>query len=595
MTSPERKPYHGLFRKLVIAFDVGTTFSGASFAILDPNEVPKIQGVTRFPAQAKTGGDCKIPSILYYDQEGSVRAVGAEALDEAFLEQAEDENFIRVEWFKLHLRPRDMSTSGVRDSDLPPIPPNKTPLRIFADFLKYLHDCTIKYIQETGPLYAPGTEFWNSVQGNTEFILSHPNGWEGHQQTLMRRAAVLAGLISEESSQTAIHFVTEGEASLHFCVMNGKVNTLGGSGGLIIVDAGGGTVDLSTYHQSSQDSFEEVARTRCLLQGSVYVSRRARAYMKQKLANSKYSSDEDIDQIVQVFDRTAKLVFRDPENPAFIRFGTAKDRDPSVDIRNGQLKLAGETVEEFFAPSLKETVQAIKEIREESSKPISTILLVGGFAANEWLFSTLQREMSSLGLTVSRPDGHVNKAVTDGALSFYLDHFVAVRVSKYTYGTECSIPFNATDPEHRRRSHLTTLGLSGRRMVPNAFSIILSKGTRVHEEKEFSESYYQDSTSSTSFKTVFVEIMSYRGRSNAPSWVDVDPHMYTTLCTIVADASKAAQFHQSPTRSYYTVNFKIILLLGLTELKAQISWMENGQERRSPATVVFDSEMNAAR
>jgi len=117
MTSPERKPYHGLFRKLVIAFDVGTTFSGASFAILDPNEVPKIQGVTRyvpigrsdrcmylsqlnarFPAQAKTGGDCKIPSILYYDQEGSVRAVGAEALDEAFLEQAEDENFIRVEW-----------------------------------------------------------------------------------------------------------------------------------------------------------------------------------------------------------------------------------------------------------------------------------------------------------------------------------------------------------------------------------------------------------------------------------------------------------------------------------------------------------------
>jgi hypothetical protein len=119
-----------------------------------------------------------------------------------------------------------METSHVRDSDLPPLPPNKTALRVFADFLKYLYECTIKYIQELGPLYASGSEFWSSVQDNIEFVLSHPNGWEGSQQTLMRRAAVLAGLVAEEASQTRIHFVTEGEASLHFCVMNDKVNTV---------------------------------------------------------------------------------------------------------------------------------------------------------------------------------------------------------------------------------------------------------------------------------------------------------------------------------------------------------------------------------
>lgn len=42
-----RKPYHGRLRGLVVAFDVGTTYSGVSYAILDPGEVPKIQGVTR--------------------------------------------------------------------------------------------------------------------------------------------------------------------------------------------------------------------------------------------------------------------------------------------------------------------------------------------------------------------------------------------------------------------------------------------------------------------------------------------------------------------------------------------------------------------
>ena len=43
-----RKPYQGRLRELVVAFDVGTTYSGVSYAILDPGEIPKIQGVTRF-------------------------------------------------------------------------------------------------------------------------------------------------------------------------------------------------------------------------------------------------------------------------------------------------------------------------------------------------------------------------------------------------------------------------------------------------------------------------------------------------------------------------------------------------------------------
>ena len=41
------QPYRGLVHKLVLAFDVGTTYSGVSYAILDPGEVPNILGVKR--------------------------------------------------------------------------------------------------------------------------------------------------------------------------------------------------------------------------------------------------------------------------------------------------------------------------------------------------------------------------------------------------------------------------------------------------------------------------------------------------------------------------------------------------------------------
>jgi hypothetical protein len=35
--------------------------------------------------------------------------------------------------------------------------------------------------------------------------------------------------------------------------------------------------------------------------------------------------------------------------------------------------------------------------------------------------------------------------VSDGALSFYQVRFVHTRVSKFTYGSFCNLPFNPTD------------------------------------------------------------------------------------------------------------------------------------------------------
>ena len=42
-----RSPYNGPSRKLVLAFDIGTTYSGAAYAFLDPGEIPQINSVTK--------------------------------------------------------------------------------------------------------------------------------------------------------------------------------------------------------------------------------------------------------------------------------------------------------------------------------------------------------------------------------------------------------------------------------------------------------------------------------------------------------------------------------------------------------------------
>ena len=120
--------------------------------------------------------------------------------------------------FKLHLRPNKESTREITQK-LPPLPHNKLAVDILADFLRYMYTCASTYIKES---HANGTDLWTSVENDIQFILTHPNGWEGIQQTQIRNACVRAGLVPDTiSGPSRIAFVTEGEASLHFAIKHG--------------------------------------------------------------------------------------------------------------------------------------------------------------------------------------------------------------------------------------------------------------------------------------------------------------------------------------------------------------------------------------
>lgn len=85
-------------------------------SLLEPGEIPVLRRVTRYiirrrlitllvlltmdryPAQEQVGGDAKIPTILYYDELGNVRAAGAEALSDNIQHEAEENDWIKAEW-----------------------------------------------------------------------------------------------------------------------------------------------------------------------------------------------------------------------------------------------------------------------------------------------------------------------------------------------------------------------------------------------------------------------------------------------------------------------------------------------------------------
>ncbi|KAH9944812.1 hypothetical protein B0H21DRAFT_779339 [Amylocystis lapponica] len=580
-----RKPYGGMSRSLVLALDVGTTFSGVSYAILEPGEVPKIHGVTRFPGQEHVAGNSKIPSIMYYDSRGKLMAAGAEAENASIVAQAEDEGWARAELFKLRLRPKTMKLkmNGMR---LAPLPHQKNAVDVFGDFLSYLFRCTRSFIIDT---HANGPALWHAVEHDIQFVLSHPNGWEGAQQTKMRRAAAYGGLIPDtDEGRARIRFVTEGEASLHACVLNGlaaDVLSNPSGHGFIVADAGGGTLDISSYaiRGTAPLVIEEIAPPDCVFAGSVFVSRRARAFFEVKLHSSKYGSADSLDHITKRFDETTKRLFRDNKELQFVPFGSPLDKDMASGIRGGQLKLTGAEVADLFEPSIDAAVASIKAQIAASGGAVKSVWLVGGFAASPWLFSQLQERLAPLHITVSRPDSQTSKAVADGAIGFYCDHHVSARMSKFMYGVEYLRQFDGKDEEHVARKHRLFELPSGPKLLPDAFDCILSRGVKVKESTVFSRKYCTEVTNLQTLSVFEVEIWCFRGGDTIPKWIIRDAENFSTLCYVRADLSPLAGSASSKPgkngKMYWTIVFSIEIHFGLTEFKARIKWTDNGKTK----------------
>ncbi|KAF8885937.1 hypothetical protein BD779DRAFT_1471329 [Infundibulicybe gibba] len=511
--------YIGTERRLVLAFDVGTTYSGISF---------------RYPGQEHVGGDSKTPTVLYYDMDGKVCAAGVEAAGEEIVDKALEHGWFKAEWFKMHLGPKNSVQRC-----LPPLPPNKTVVDVMGDYMRYLHQSAKIYIQET-----------------------HPGGAALRTASPDAAGAILGGLVSNERDAGArIRFVMEGEASLNFCIRNDLIVKPGS--GVLIVDAGGGTIDLSAYSGESSSQFEEVAPAQCHLIGSIFVTQNACAFIEGLLEDSKYA--DDADHIAECFDKSTKLRFKDANEPTFIKFGTPRDQDVGLGIRSGQLRLKGTDVASFFDPSVQCIIRAIVEMRRASLKPISHVFLVGGFGASDYLFSKLKQALERLRLDFCRPDTHLR-----------------------VYGCGCTTMYDPSNAEHVRRVSKKFLNLPGVARLPGFFNVILPKNEQVSEKKEFRKSYVQHSREPPTQFTITCEILCYQGHDPNPQWLDTDSANIPKTCAVVRKTPGYG-------KKYYSTSYDVILTFGKTELQAQVAWQENGKEKslsilagRGPAKIMYD-------
>jgi len=207
----------------------------------------------------------------------------------------------------------------------------------------------------------------------------------------------------------------------------------------------------------------------------------------------------------------------------------------------------------------------------------------------------LRHSPSLQGLNILRPENHVNKAVSDGAISFFIDHFVTARVSRVVYGVKTRRRFDVKNAEHRERAHMKYIDAAGEEKLRDGFDVILGKNAQVPESKEFRLKGFRTTGSSRRIaERLSIDIWAYRGQLEKPKWLDVDASNFTRLCSIDADVSHLSvepKLNKEGTPYFQSPRFSVVLLFGLTEIVASIAWNEDGVEKRTSGVVIYDQDM----
>jgi hypothetical protein len=116
--------------------------------------------------------------------------------------------------------------------------------QVYADMMKYMIKNTQQFFETTT---ANGADIWARVRDGIVIVLPTPNGWDKSEQVILRKAAIMASLVTEKTAGQLLHFVTQAEASVHYALTQQPGEWLKERTVFAVIDCGGSTVDTAVY------------------------------------------------------------------------------------------------------------------------------------------------------------------------------------------------------------------------------------------------------------------------------------------------------------------------------------------------------------
>ncbi|CAG8499180.1 23893_t:CDS:2 [Dentiscutata erythropus] len=232
----------------------------------------------------------------------------------------------------------------------------------------------------------------------------------------------------------------------------------------LVVDCGGGTVDLTTRKLLPGNQLGEITERTGDFCGSTFIDNAFIKFMKFRvgesamdlLENQRYSN---LQYMIHEFFRRVKFSFTGDEEdfkviefdiddvcPALKQYITGKEKE-ILEEDDWIIELTFEDVKAMFDPVIKKIINLISR-QLIVGGACTAMFLVGGFSESKYLQSRIKSTFNYI-KNISVPK-QPQAAIVRGALQYGLRmDVIKTRVLKYTYGIEIEGLFNeAIDPEY---------------------------------------------------------------------------------------------------------------------------------------------------
>ncbi|KAI9271859.1 hypothetical protein BDA99DRAFT_602584 [Phascolomyces articulosus] len=444
--------------KVVIAYDFGTTYSGAAYAFTHTS--PEVFDIQNWPL--KEGNYFpKVPTLSVYPRHNRPQplySLRRTALSEwgygakkTLLKPHADKQNILLSQFKLQL---DESLQH------PPLENGLAPVQVVADYLAALHRHTLKELRyKFASNYHPDT---------FRYCLTVPALWSDKAKHMMRQAAIQAGIVSPSDPSDRLVLISEPEAAALYCeeTMADQVQ-LKDNDRFMVCDAGGGTVDIIVYQVNftqrprenrncdsknlmiwKKHRLKEVTKGIGESCGSVFLDECYRELLQTKLGEQVIRKiylremhdmmDQFIVNIKPEFNGKDAHYVRLPRSvdlndlPANLR-----DEDEDGNLDQGIVKFsAQELTEKVFDPVVNKILSLIvQQYRQIPDGRLNFLFLVGGFGSSKYLYERIRYIFQKANVQVICPAERSALAVVRGATYYGLNpRMVVSRVSRRTYG-----------------------------------------------------------------------------------------------------------------------------------------------------------------
>ncbi|GLB44621.1 putative actin-like ATPase domain-containing protein [Lyophyllum shimeji] len=558
--------------KMSVSIDFGTTFSGVAYG---SSRIAggQVQQILNWPGSFETFR--KIPTCLLYDEHGRILAWGLEAKNASPMPGT-----TRCEWFKLFLEPHALRDESAIDPRLPRLPPGKRAIDLIVDFLS----CLWEYAKEQITRDIGAVADLNSA----DVWLTVPAAWDAKGCDIMREAAIVAGLVQSAKAgdvnwRDRLRIITEPEAAAVHCAQLTDLHHLKPSQNFIVVDAGGGTVDLAVYKIIGQMANLEIAEM-CARSGancgSLFLDLRFRELVKALLAEHPAHLDPaSLAYFMHSFSETEKLSYRgisDDQNMFhFTCFNVEDPHDPSVGLIDGQLTVPGNLLRrEVFDPVVGEVLHLIEEQLRRLDQRIDALLLVGGFAGSEYLKQRVEEQFSFSIKVIARP-ADADTATLRGAARYGLARrpLVSSVIAPRSYIMKVKLP--AEQEDWLKRPAYIKNNDAGVPICENRLQYLVSKGAILRKGQRLTTKFCKYSRSNED--STFVAVLYSSDTDRIMRYTDEGET--TELCKWTVDLSSLPTFQQNaavPQAGGFYTEFELGLELDSAEVRGILLY--NNQE-----------------